>query len=112
MSMATPSAREIFLPVFAKMKRRTAASAMMPRSRNWLMVSIEVVGIVGETVPKMRAGRPSTMQMLKMLLPMMLPTRSSVSFFLAAVMVVTSSGSEVPKAMMVSAMMRSDTPKA
>ena len=50
------------------------------------------------------------MQMVKMLLPMMLPTRSSLSWRLAAVMVVTSSGSEVPNATTVSAMMRSEIP--
>ena len=64
----------------------------------------------GVMVPKRVTGRPRTIQILKMLLPMMLPTRSSVSFFLAALIVVMSSGREVPRATMVRAMIRSDTP--
>lgn len=61
-------------------------------------------------MPKMATGIPITIQILKMLLPMILPTTRSVSLRRAATMVVTSSGREVPRAMMVSAMMRSDTP--
>ena len=52
------------------------------------------------------------MQILKMLLPTILPTRRSDSFFLAAVMVVTSSGSEVPMAMTVREIIRSEIPMA
>ena len=48
--------------------------------------------------------------MLKMLLPIMLPTRSSFSPRFAALMVVMSSGREVPKATIVRAIMRSETP--
>ena len=106
-----PSPRVILRPVLEKMKSKTTARAIIPRSRNWPIVPIVSAGIVGATVPKISAGRPSTMQILKILLPMMLPTSNSVSFFLAAAMVVTSSGSDVPKATMVSAIMRSDTPK-
>ena len=58
----------------------------------------------------MATGRPSTMQILKISLPMILPTKSSFSPRLAAVMVVTSSGREVPKATTVRAMMRSEMP--
>ena len=64
----------------------------------------------GVIVPKIAPGMPSTIQILKMLLPMMLPTRSSFSPRLAAVMVVTSSGREVPNATTVRAMMRSEMP--
>ena len=60
--------------------------------------------------PAKTTGRARTMQMLKMLLPTMLPTSRSDSPFLAAVMVVTSSGSEVPMAITVSEMMRSEMP--
>ena len=52
------------------------------------------------------------MQMLKMLLPTMLPTRRSDSPFLAAEIVVTSSGNEVPKAITESEMIRSEIPMA
>ena len=64
----------------------------------------------GVMVPKIAPGTPRTMQILKMLLPIILPTRSSFSPFLAAVMVVKSSGSEVPNATTVRAMMRSEIP--
>ena len=66
----------------------------------------------GVMVPKMATGRPRTIQMLKILLPIMLPTRSSLSWRLAAVMVVTSSGKEVPKATTVRAITRSEIPIA
>ena len=66
--------------------------------------------LFGAIEPLISTGRASTTQMLKMLLPMMLPTSRSDSPFLAAVMVVTSSGSEVPMAMTVSEMMRSEMP--
>ena len=62
--------------------------------------------------PKIATGSPNTIQMLKMLLPMTLPTMRSVSPRLAAVIVVTSSGKEVPNATIVRAIMRSDTPMA
>ncbi len=64
----------------------------------------------GVMVPKIATGIPSTIQILKILLPMILPTRSSFSPRLAAVIVVTSSGSEVPKATTVRAIMRSEMP--
>ena len=64
----------------------------------------------GVMVPKIATGRPRTIQILKILLPIMLPTRSSFSWRLAAVMVVTSSGREVPNATIVRAIMRSETP--
>ena len=60
--------------------------------------------------PEKATGRARTIQILKMLLPTMLPTSKSLSPFLAAVMVVTSSGNEVPSATMESEMMRSEIP--
>ena len=61
-------------------------------------------------LPKRATGNPITIQMLKMLLPIILPTMRSVSLRFAAVMVVISSGREVPKATMVRAMIRSEIP--
>ena len=58
----------------------------------------------------MATGKASTMQMLKMLLPTILPTRRSDSPFFAALIVVTSSGREVPSATTVSEMIRSEIP--
>ena len=63
-------------------------------------------------VPKIATGKPITIQILKMLLPMISPTMRSVSLRRAATIVVTSSGKEVPSAMTVSEMIRSDTPMA
>ena len=60
--------------------------------------------------PAKATGKASTMQILKILLPTILPTRRSLSFFLAAMMVVTSSGKDVPSAMMVREMIRSEIP--
>lgn len=59
----------------------------------------------------MATGSPNTIQMLKMLLPMMFPTKMSCSFFMAEIIEVTNSGSEVPKAMMVKEITLSDTPR-
>lgn len=74
------------------------------------MMTSSISKLSGLMPPKMATGRPSTIQILKILLPMMLPTRSSFSPRLAAVMEVTSSGREVPKATTVNAMMRSEMP--
>ena len=102
MSIKEPSFLEIGLPRLAT-SQRSAAEATI------IMTSI-ISKLSGLMPPKMATGRPSTIQILKILLPMMLPTISSFSCLLAAVMVVTSSGSEVPKATTVSAMMRSEIP--
>ncbi len=64
----------------------------------------------GVMVPKMATGRPMTMQILKMLLPIISPTMRSVSLRRAATMVVTSSGSEVPSAITVREIIRSEMP--
>ncbi len=66
----------------------------------------------GVMLPKIATGSPMTIQMLKMLLPMILPTIRSVSLRLAAVIVVISSGREVPKATIVRAITRSEIPIA
>ena len=63
-------------------------------------------------LPAKATGRARTIQILKMLLPTMLPTRRSDSPFLAAVIVVTSSGREVPSATILREMIRSEIPTA
>ena len=65
---------------------------------------------VSAIVPKIATGRPKTIQMLKILLPTRLPTRSSLSCFFAATIVVTISGRAVPKLMIVKEIMRSEMP--
>lgn len=52
-------------------------------------------------VPYIRTGNPKTTHILNMLLPIMLPTSKSCSPFLDDTIVVTNSGSEVPKATIV-----------
>ncbi len=68
--------------------------------------------LVGEMEPEIATGRARTMQILKMLLPTMFPTKRSLSPFLAAVTVVTNSGREVPSATIVKETMRSEMPMA
>lgn len=101
-SIRKPSRREMNLSRKVKRTRRTAERTSMTRSRSWKLS--------GVMVPKMTIGMPMTIQILKILLPMILPTMRSVSLWRAATMVVTSSGREVPRAMMVRAMMRSEIP--
>lgn len=74
------------------------------------MITSIISKLSGLMPPKIATGSPSTIQILKILLPIMLPTRSSFSWRRAAVIVVTSSGSEVPKATTVRAMIRSEIP--
>lgn len=62
--------------------------------------------------PAKTTGRARTKHILKILLPIILPTKRSDLFCLAAVMVVTSSGRDVPIATIVSEMMRSERPMA
>ena len=76
--------------------------ANIVRSMNWKLL--------GVMPPAKATGRDKTTQMLKILLPTILPTRRSLSFFLAAITVVTSSGNEVPSAIMVREIMRSEMP--
>ena len=61
-------------------------------------------------VPKIATGIPRTTQILKMLLPMILPSNKSCSPLRAETIVVTSSGSEVPKATIVKEITLSLTP--
>lgn len=93
---------EIGLPRRATIQRSAADRT--------IMITSIISKLSGLIPPKMATGRPSTIQMLKILLPMILPTRSSFSCFLAAVIVVTSSGSDVPNATTVKAMIRSEIP--
>ena len=99
-----PSERVILRPVFATRSKITVEPINMIISR--------ISKLFGVIVPKRATGRPRTMQILKILLPTMLPTRRSVSPRLEALMVVISSGRDVPKAMIVRAMMRSEIPTA
>lgn len=58
-------------PRLATIQRMTDEPIIMMMSR-----SSKLPGVM---VPKIATGRPRTMQILKMLLPIMLPTRSSFS---------------------------------
>ena len=102
MSIREPSFLEIGLPRRATNQSNAAEATIITTST--------ISKLSGLMPPKMTTGRPSTIQILKMLLPIMLPTKSSFSPRRAAVMVVTSSGREVPKATTVRAMMRSEIP--
>ncbi len=76
-----------------------------------ISITISIISkFSGVMVPKMATGSPRTIQILKILLPMILPTKSSFSPRLAAVIVVTSSGSDVPMATTVRAIIRSEMP--
>ena len=97
-----PSRRVILRSLLETRRRITVAPTSMMRSI--------ISKLLGVMVPKRATGRPRTIQMLKMLLPIMLPTRSSFSPRFAALMVVMSSGREVPKATIVRAIMRSEMP--
>ena len=101
-SIRAPSFLEIGLPRRATSHKRAAETT--------IIITSNISKLSGLIPPKMATGRPSTMQILKILLPIILPTKSSFSWRRAAVMVVTSSGSEVPNATTVSAMMRSEIP--
>ncbi len=103
-SIRKPSRRVIFCLFLASKQSSSDEKISMTRS----MVS-KFFGVIG---PAKTTGNAKTMQILKMLLPTMLPTRRSDSPFLAAVMVVTSSGSDVPIAMTVREMIRSEMPIA
>ena len=65
------------------------------------MLESTIVNAFEETVPYMLIGRPKTIHMLNMLVPIMLPTAISNSSFLAAFTVIVSSGREVPITMAV-----------
>lgn len=79
--------------VVAKRKSSTEDAINMIKSMLW-----KLTGVI---VPYMATGIPRTIHILKMLLPIMLPSSKSCSFFLDETMVVINSGKEVPKAMIV-----------
>ncbi len=66
----------------------------------------------GVIAPVIATGRARTIQMLKILLPTIFPTRRSDSPFFAAVIVVTNSGREVPIATIEREIIRSEIPIA
>ena len=68
--------------------------------------------LFGEIEPENATGRARTKQMLKILLPTILPIKRSLSPFFAAVIVVMSSGREVPSATMEREMILSEMPIA
>ena len=59
----------------------------------------------------MATGIPNTTQVLNILLPIILPISNSCSPFLDDTIVVTSSGRDVPRAIIVMAIIRSLSPK-
>ncbi len=71
MSMREPSFLEIGLPRLATIQSSAAEATIMMTST--------ISKVSGLMPPKMATGRPSTIQILKMLLPIMLPTKSSFS---------------------------------
>ena len=101
-SIRNPSVRLILWSRRARIQSKKAEKISMMRSIN--------SKLAGLMPPEIAMGRARTMQILKMLLPTMLPTRRSDSPFLAAVTVVTSSGREVPRATTVSDIIRSEIP--
>ena len=66
----------------------------------------------GVTLPYIVTGIPSTMQILNILLPIILPSNKSCCPFLDDTIVVTSSGSDVPNAIIVKDIILSLSPKA
>lgn len=64
----------------------------------------------GVIEPNIATGIPSTIHMLNMLLPIMLPNRMSCSFFSDETIVVTNSGKDVPSAIIVREIILSDIP--
>ena len=96
-SRRAPSNLPILWSRRVKRNNKTADKTNITRSIVWKLS--------GVMVPKKATGSPMTIQMLKMLLPMIFPTIRSVSLRFAAVIVVMSSGREVPRATMVRAIM-------
>ena len=99
-----PSPRETVSLCLASTQRRADEKSNM---------TISIISkLFGVMVPEIRTGKASTIQILKILLPTMLPIRRSDSPFLAAVIVVTSSGRDVPMAITVREITRSEIPAA
>ena len=63
-------------------------------------IKLNVVGVI---VPNNATGIPNTTHILKILLPIIFPRSKSCSPFFEETIVVTSSGNEVPRAIIVSA---------
>ena len=82
------------------------------RDENTNIIKSMASKLFGDILPEKATGRARTIQMLKILLPTILPISKSDSPFLAAVMVVTNSGNEVPRATIVREMIRSEIPAA
>ena len=99
--MTTPSALVIFLADSAKMNKAIEEKTKAKISTIW-----KLPGVIP---PKIATGIPNTIHMLKILLPIILPISKSVSPFLEEIIVVTSSGSDVPKAIIVKAIILSLT---
>ena len=99
-----PSARVILWSWRASKQSKKAENTSITKSSIW-----KLAGLIP---PEIAIGSARTIQILKILLPTMFPTRRSDSPFLAAVTVVTSSGREVPSAMMVREMILSEIPIA
>ena len=87
----------------------TRARQEMPRHTGRSICRAEADTGMGR--PETREQMGSTRDMSMMLAPMILPTDRPDSFLTMEVMVVTSSGREVPTAMRVTAMRRSGTPR-
>ena len=103
-SIRKPSVRVILWSRRARKQSKMEEITSMVRS-----ITSKLLGVMP---PAKITGKAKTIQILKILLPTILPTNKSLSPFLAAITVVTSSGKEVPRAMMVSEMMRSEIPTA
>ena len=101
-SIRNPSVRVITWPRRAKRQSNIEDIISMTRS-----IVSKLFGVIP---PAKATGKANTTQMLKILLPTILPTSKSLSFFLAAITVVTSSGRDVPSAIMVREIMRSEIP--
>ena len=86
--MIIPSLLDTFLPLLAKKNKLTAAID----TKN---ISITLKPTIA-TSPSKDIGKPKTIHILNMLVPIMLPIAISCSFFLAAIAVITNSGSDVP----------------
>ena len=80
---------------------------------------IDVINIViksinwkvdGTRFPNIATGRPKTIHILKMLLPIIFPTKISCSFLIEEIIAVTNSGSDVPRATIVKEITLSEIP--
>ena len=103
-NIKTPSSLDIFLADSAKINKAIEEPIN-------IMISI-IWKLLGVIVPYIATGIPSTIHILKMLLPMILPISKSCSPFLEDTIVVINSGKLVPKAIMVKAIILSLKPNS